>query len=556
MFHQNWDILFSFPSNTLMKLQSLPILSLLFFFTACSVREDTLWLQKAEQFYADKQIDSTLTYLNRIVPEELGGEDVYTYWRIQFSVAPQPFILHSSEKIEKLSQHYEKMKDTINLREINHIKYRQFLYNQVYDKADSMLQIIEKEAIVQQCPKELVRTYIYKTQFFKQIGRADSTLAYINKKMAIDTTHLHLKHYYREKAQTLLGLREFEVAKDMLDSAKAYATRDKDSEFAYSLAKEYTDLYVAQRQFSEALQSLQQSRRNMKRSDIPLHNMYKAHVYELMHQQDSAYYYYNLVSQSSNIFLASEAALRLSYLYEQSGSPEKAFRKHENAIAFLHNIYSAYNNQASASQFNELKLETEINALEIVRQRHINLILLLTFILSMIVTAFLYYLQYKKKEEMKRILQQESERLKQENKLLKQAEELSVLREKASMLREELLRKMEVFKKLPSLDNDTEEDKNSNRQISLTENEWREIRVVLDSNYDHFTTRLKQKFPTLSIADINFCCLIKINVSLHDMSNIYCISRNSVSKKKLRMKEKLGITSDEGISLDEYLQKY
>lgn len=556
MFHQNWDILFSVPSNTLMKLQSLPILSLLFFFTACSVREDTLWLQKAEQFYADKQIDSTLTYLNRIVPEELGGEDVYTYWRIQFSVAPQPFILHSSEKIEKLSQHYEKMKDTINLREINHIKYRQFLYNQVYDKADSMLQIIEKEAIVQQCPKELVRTYIYKTQFFKQIGRADSTLAYINKKMAIDTTHLHLKHYYREKAQTLLGLREFEVAKEMLDSAKAYATRDKDSEFAYSLAKEYTDLYVAQRQFSEALQSLQQSRRNMKRSDIPLHNMYKAHVYELMHQQDSAYYYYNLVSQSSNIFLASEAALRLSYLYEQSGSPEKAFRKHENAIAFLHNIYSAYNNQASASQFNELKLETEINALEIVRQRHINLILLLTFILSMIVTAFLYYLQYKKKEEMKRILQQESERLKQENKLLKQAEELSVLREKASMLREELLRKMEVFKKLPSLDNDTEEDKNSNRQISLTENEWREIRVVLDSNYDHFTTRLKQKFPTLSIADINFCCLIKINVSLHDMSNIYCISRNSVSKKKLRMKEKLGITSDEGISLDEYLQKY
>lgn len=556
MFHQNWDILFSFPSNTLMKLQSLPILSLLFFFTACSVREDTLWLQKAEQFYADKQIDSTLTYLNRIIPEELGGEDVYTYWRIQFSVAPQPFILHSSEKIEKLSQHYEKMKDTINLREINHIKYRQFLYNQVYDKADSMLQIIEKEAIVQQCPKELVRTYIYKTQFFKQIGRADSTLAYINKKMAIDTTHLHLKHYYREKAQTLLGLREFEVAKEMLDSAKAYATRDKDSEFAYSLAKEYTDLYVAQRQFSEALQSLQQSRRNMKRSDIPLHNMYKAHVYELMHQQDSACYYYNLVSQSSNIFLASEAALRLSYLYEQSGSPEKAFRKHENAITFLHNIYSAYNNQASASQFNELKLETEINALEIVRQRHINLILLLTFILSMIVTAFLYYLQYKKKEEMKRILQQESERLKQENKLLKQAEELSVLREKASMLREELLRKMEVFKKRPSLDNDTEEDKNSNRQISLTENEWREIRVVLDSNYDHFTTRLKQKFPTLSIADINFCCLIKINVSLHDMSNIYCISRNSVSKKKLRMKEKLGITSNEGISLDEYLQKY
>lgn len=65
---------------------------------------------KAEQFYADKQIDSTLTYLNRIIPEKLEGEDVYTYWRIQFSTSPQPFIRHSAEKIEKLSQHYEKQK--------------------------------------------------------------------------------------------------------------------------------------------------------------------------------------------------------------------------------------------------------------------------------------------------------------------------------------------------------------------------------------------------------------------------------------------------------------
>lgn len=360
-----------------MKLQSLSIFSLLLLLTACSVRENDLWLQKAEQFYADKQIDSTLTYLNRIIPEKLEGEDVYTYWRIQFSTSPQPFIRHSAEKIEKLSQHYEKTKDTINLKEINHIRYRLFLYNQAYDKADSMLQIIEKRARGQQCPQELVRTYIYKTQFFKQIGKTDSALAYINKRMGIDTTHLHRKHYYREKAQTLLQLKEFGVAKEMLDSAKACAMKDKDSEFVYSLAKEYTDLYTAQGQFSEALQALRQSRRYMKRNDIPLHNMYKAHVYELMHREDSACYYYNLVSQSSNIFLASEAALRLSHLYEHIGSPEKAFRKHENAIAFLHNIYSAYNHQASASQYNELKLETEINALEIVRQRHINLILLL-----------------------------------------------------------------------------------------------------------------------------------------------------------------------------------
>ena len=70
---------------------------------------------------------------------------------------------------------------------------------------------------------------------------------------------------------------------------------------------------------------------------------------------------------------------------------------------------------------------------------------------------------------MKRLLQQESDRLKQENKLLKQAEELSVLREKAGMLREELLRKMEVFKKLPSLDNDTEEESYSTVTMTISQ---------------------------------------------------------------------------------------
>ena len=90
-----------------------------------------------------------------------------------------------------------------------------------------MLQIIEKEQGGQQCPQELVRTYIYKTQFFKQIGK-QILLWFTSKRMGIDTTHLHRKHYYREKAQTPLQLKEFWVAKEMLDSAKACAMKDKD----------------------------------------------------------------------------------------------------------------------------------------------------------------------------------------------------------------------------------------------------------------------------------------------------------------------------------------
>ena len=55
----------------------------------------------------------------------------------------------------------------------------------------------------------------------------------------------------------------------------------------------------------------------------------------------------------------------------------------------------------------------------------------------------------------------------------------------------------------------------------------------------------------LSEKDINFCCLVKINMSIQNLTDIYCISKNSVSRKKLRLKEKLGV--GEEATLDEFL---
>lgn len=157
-----------------MKPQSLPILVLLLCLAACSARKDALWLQKAERFYADKQTDSTLTYLNKINPAHLKGEDAYTYRLILSSIKVQPLNRQSLEEINSLSQHYERRKDTANLRKTDHIKFRLFLYNQAYGKADSMLRIMEKEAIGRQQPDATVYLYACKAQLFKHTGENDS----------------------------------------------------------------------------------------------------------------------------------------------------------------------------------------------------------------------------------------------------------------------------------------------------------------------------------------------------------------------------------------------
>ena len=53
-----------------------------------------------------------------------------------------------------------------------------------------------------------------------------------------------------------------------------------------------------------------------------------------------------------------------------------------------------------------------------------------------------------------------------------------------------------------------------------------------------------------------FCCLVKINVSIKDLSDIYCISRTSISRKKQRMKrDKLGLTENNE-TLDDFLRRF
>ena len=79
---------------------------------------------------------------------------------------------------------------------------------------------------------------------------------------------------------------------------------------------------------------------------------------------------------------------------------------------------------------------------------------------------------------------------------------------------------------------------------------------MLDAEYDNFTTRLRKQVTTLNTADLNFCCLLKINVSMQDLANIYCINKQSVSRRKQRIKEKIGNDLLQGLTLDEFIQRF
>ena len=212
-------------------------------------------------------------------------------------------------------------------------------------------------------------------------------------------------------------------------------------------------------------------------------------------------------------------------------------------------MYRAYQSQAKNNAFNELKWQSEIDALKINRQQYI--ILILSLVLTLVGLSAIGII-YRQREKRKR-LEAKQKQMEQENQLLRQAEELNCLREKANSLREELIRRMEVFQKVPSLHDTTGEDETS---INLSQEDWKEITTLLNNQYDQFTHRLKKAVPALITADIQFCCLLKINVSMQDIANIYHINKESVSRRKQRIKSKIGNDLLQGLTLDEFIQRF
>lgn len=517
--------------------------------TACTpTHRDSEWLKQAEEHFDAVRTDSILTYLYKINENRLSEEEQRTFFRIKFATFiqtdPQGY-----KQMKELADYYQQQKDTAHLQTMRKALYRDYNFREKYVQADSVLNEIQRTYIHRKDTNGILWSYSMKAHLHESGGRIDSALYYIDKRMTSKKSLSKRKYHYYQKALLLMKTKNHTDAETLLDSAKIIALNEKDEDFLYHLSTYYHELYTTQGQYAKALKTIQASRENMKRKDAASHNLYKAQTFELMHREDSARYYYDVVAKSENLFLASEAIYHLSRLAEADDDPEKAYLHHQDATGYIDQVYRAYQSQAKNNAFNELKWQSEIDNLKISRQRYIITALSLVLALSLLIASGIILFQRKKRKEMeiRQIM------VEKENQLLRQAEELSQLREKASTLREELIRKMDIFKKVTSLQEEPVEDKQS---ISLTKEDWKEIKSLLDSQYDQFTTRLKKAIPELTTSDIRFCCLLKVNISMQDLANIYHINKESVSRRKQRIKAKIGAELLKESTLDEFIQRF
>ena len=89
-----------------------------------------------------------------------------------------------------------------------------------------------------------------------------------------------------------------------------------------------------------------------------------------------------------------------------------------------------------------------------------------------------------------------------------------------------------------------------------TQGEWEDIIEAVNVLYDNYTIRLNQRYQSLTESDIQICILIKLHLNNSTIATLIGISPASVTKRKQRLKERMGLDLGENDSLDMYLYDY
>lgn len=227
-------------------------------------------------------------------------------------------------------------------------------------------------------------------------------------------------------------------------------------------------------------------------------------------------------------------------------------RKENDSINNFENLQrkiNQYDIKISQQKNNFLKLENT------------NLKLKNTFIfffLAVLILVFLFFIEKNKRNT--KIKNLEIERINKDNEILEMATKVNqnalLHQQELSLIKEKELTTLQL--KLFQIKNDlityvenSFSDKNTLKTVlkkvnSLFSNEdyWKEFEIKFTHIHPAFIEKLRAAYPHLTKKDVDFCILIKLNLSNKEISALLKIAYESVISKKYVLRKKMGIDSD------------
>jgi len=350
-----------------------------------------------------------------------------------------------------------------------------------------------------------------------------------------------------------------------LDSALYYAQVAYDAAIADSLPSQlphvYTDLgsiYAKMGENGKALEYIDKAIGLRSRKDtLAILGLYadKVDLFGKLGQYDSAYHYFRKAVASPNLATQADAYNHMSGAYYKMGRCNEAYslllrfteladsvrkQRHTAEVIALQELYKH-------EQLSVENLYWRTQAAE--RQSNVYLMATLS-LLSLWIASTIYFFYWRNR---RRLVEQQHQLASQQEELHHQRQVTTENLQRMAEMEQKEARLKETFFRRLNQRIVQEIEKGSN--ILLSDDDWEDIVQNADIIFDNFTRRLQQHYPALNKEDLRYCCMVKMQLSQLEMSQIMHLEKDSVKKrlKRIRMEK---MKADSGVTLEELLRRF
>lgn len=323
----------------------------------------------------------------------------------------------------------------------------------------------------------------------------------------------------------------------------------------------YTDLGSVYKEIGEYEKALDYINRSIAmrplKDSIAIMGLYaiKLDLFGRLGQYDSAHHYFEKSVVSSSLATQVDAYNYMAQTYYRMGRPAEAYPMLLQSMELADTVRKQHHT-AEAIALQELYRHEQLSVENLYwrsqaaeRQSNVYLMTILTLLLFWAASGIYFiYRRNRRRLEMQR------------NQLAHQQEELHLQRKASS---ESLQRMAELEQKeaklketfFRRLNQRIVQEIESGGNIILSDDDWEDIVVNADIIFDGFTKRLQQAYPALNKDDLRYCCMVKMQLSQSEMSQIMHLEKDSVKKRLKRIRvEKMG--ADSGVTLEELLKGF
>lgn len=321
-------------------------------------------------------------------------------------------------------------------------------------------------------------------------------------------------------------------------------------------------IYLEQRQVDSAFHYIDDAiRKDSSHKETPILHLQKGYIFASLLQADSAVHYILPALPNVSLKQRTESYRRLFEMYREKRN-EKQENNYMRKYIRSHDSLSAERKEMvieKIQDMHEYKLQRErANKAEMKAAYHKLIFYRIVVTLGVVILILLLLLHRIRTHKRKLTGElKQTQWMRMEESLKRKEAEVALAHEQERLKQQEidqLHKSVEYYRQLnaitlPSL----LRKRNSQGALHLTEDEWDIIQQNTDTCFNGFTTRLKEHYPQLTEEELRFCCLVKMNLPLSLLSEIYHIAKGSISRRKMRLKEKMHI---ENGSFDEFIEAF